>query len=183
MKQIVPLSLIATVFLAFSGFSSDEPTDDQLAFFERMMSFCGESFPGSIPEGQPTRGFTDEMVAHFGPCSDDEIRIPFHVGEDESRTWILTLEEDGLLFKHDHRYPDGTPEEMTNYGGWADESGSQFGQAFPADEETIALRDNLRSHIWKFTFDEDENVLSYSLYLYENHYFTAEFDLTAPLAD
>jgi hypothetical protein len=34
-------------------------------------------------------------------CTDTEIRISFRVGEDKSRTWIITLDEKGLLFNHD----------------------------------------------------------------------------------
>jgi len=49
-------------------------------------------------------------VLLFVDCSDKEIRIPFRVGEDKSRTWILSLDDRGLLFRHDHRHADGTPE-------------------------------------------------------------------------
>ena len=53
------------------------------------------------------------------------------VGEDRSRTWILTLSEKGLLFKHDHRHPDGTPDKITMYGGWAAEGGTAYLNVFP----------------------------------------------------
>lgn len=178
MKLILSILTLSFAILATTG---DGPDESDEAFFENMKALCGESYPGFIPEGMPSRGFSGEMVAHFGPCDENQIRIPFHVGEDESRTWILTMEEEGLLFKHDHRYPDGTPEEMTNYGGWADNEGTELGQYFPADEHTISLRDNLRSHIWKFEISEDHSTLSYSLYLYEDLYFRADFNLNETL--
>jgi hypothetical protein len=154
------------------------------AFFENLKTLCGKSYGGVVvhPE-EPPRGFTDPLVAHFTVCEADYIHIPFHVGENTSRTWMLTLSEEGLLFKHDHRHPDGTPERMTMYGGWATSEGSAFVQEFPADEYTISLRDNLRSHIWTIDLDENLTTYSYSLYLYENLYFRAEFDLTQPLND
>jgi len=181
MNKILPFSLAALAFIFFTAFTiSDEPTHQQ--FFDNLKSLCGNSFSGEVvhPETPPP-GFTDQLVAHFTVCGQEEMQIPFHVGENESRTWILTMEEDGLLFKHDHRHPDGTPEEMTNYGGWAADNGTELKQRFPADEHTISLRDNLRSHIWKIELSEDMSTYSYSLYLYEDLYFRADFDLTQPL--
>jgi len=172
------LSLLL-MFLLFSGLTNDPELDD---FFDHLKTLCGSSYTGEVIQPEtPPRGFTDPLVAHFSHCEEDEIRIPFHVGENESRTWILTKSEEGVLFKHDHRHPDGTPEDMTNYGGWATDDGTAFKQRFPADEHTISLRDNLRSHIWKIELSEDLSTFSYSLYLYENLYFRADFDLAEPI--
>jgi hypothetical protein len=179
-------SVIVFLFFVFLFFDPlhAQITADQEAFYDRLKSLCEASHPGEVirPE-EPPRGFTDPLVAHFTECGENEIRIPFHVGENESRTWILTMSDEGLLFKHDHRYPDGTPEEMTDYGGWASEDGSEFEQYFPADEHTISLRDNLRSHIWKMELSEDGETFSYSLYLYEDLYFRADFDLTSTVGE
>src|SRR3712207_8407608 len=43
------------------------------------------------------------LVMHVRDCSPNEVRIPFHVGEDRSRTWIVTRTAAGLRLKHDHR--------------------------------------------------------------------------------
>ena len=47
---------------------------------------------------------------HVRECSEDAIRIPFHVGEDRSRTWVVTRTANGLRLKHDHRHEDGSEE-------------------------------------------------------------------------
>jgi hypothetical protein len=177
------MTLILTFLLTFAySPESDSLTYEQRQFFQTLGSLCGQSYSGEVvfPE-EPPQGFTDPLVAHFTICDDEKVQIPFHVGENRSRTWMFAISEEGLLFKHDHRYPDGTPERMTDYGGWADERGDEFGQYFPADEHTISLRDNLRSHIWKMEVSDDMSTLSYSLYLYEDLYFRADFDLTNPL--
>lgn len=155
---------------------------DHEKFLDHLNSLCDNSFAGEVvhPSEAP-RGFTDPLVAHFNDCGKDYINIPFHVGENTSRTWMLTLSDEGLLFKHDHRNPDGTPERMTMYGGWANDNGSEFLQRFPADEESIALRENIRSHIWQIKLSEDLSTFSYSLYLYDDLYFQADFDLTDPI--
>ena len=72
-------------------------------------------------------------------CGEKEIRIPFRVGEDRSRTWVLTLTDGGLLFRHDHRHADGTPDKVTMYGGLAAPDGTPLRQSFPADAETARL--------------------------------------------
>ena len=56
-------------------------------------------------------------VMHVRQCSDREIRIPFHVGENRSRTWVVTRTPQGLRLKHDHRHEDGTEDRVTQYGG------------------------------------------------------------------
>jgi hypothetical protein len=167
--------------LSFNATPADQ-TDKQ-AFMDNLRSLCGHSYSGEVvyPE-TPPRGFEDPLVAHFSHCEESEIHIPFHVGENESRTWMLELADENVLhFKHDHRHPDGTPERMTDYGGYATDEGNELHQFFPADDFTISLRDNLRSHIWTIKLSEDLSTFSYSLYLYENLYFRADFDLNNPI--
>lgn len=180
MKKIITLTVFSLILTA-SAFAQNTAYEKQM-FFDHLKSLCGNSFAGEVihPE-TPPRGFTDPLVAHFTVCEDNIVHIPFHVGENQTRTWMLTLSDEGILFKHDHRNPDGTPDGLTNYGGWADERGNELKQYFPADEETIGFRDNLRSHIWVIEISEDMSTYSYSLYIWENLYFKADFDLTKPL--
>ena len=61
------------------------------------------------------------------------------VGEDRSRTWIVSVLSDGRLrLKHDHRHEDGEPDAITMYGGDMEkEKGSEWDDgrfAFPADD-------------------------------------------------
>lgn len=79
------------------------------------------------------------LTMHVRDCSETEIRIPFAVGEDRSRTWIITRTDKGLRLKHDHRHSDGTPDVVTMYGGDTMAPGSPTRQSFPADAETLTL--------------------------------------------
>jgi len=53
-------------------------------------------------------------------CTEEEIRIPFHVGEDRSRTWVLSRSDSGFRLVHDHRHEDGSADAITGYGGSAE---------------------------------------------------------------
>lgn len=79
------------------------------------------------------------LVMHVRECSDREIRIPFHVGDNRSRTWVFTRTPGGLRLKHDHRHADGLPDALTMYGGDAVPPGTAEAQSFPVDEETRGL--------------------------------------------
>jgi hypothetical protein len=178
----LPAYLLLLIF-TFTLSNSQPTSTDQQAFMDHLRSLCGQSYAGEVayPE-TPPRGFEDPLVAHFTHCEGNEIHIPFHVGENTSRTWMLELMDENVIhFKHDHRHPDGTPERMTDYGGYSTDEGNELHQFFPADDYTISLRDNLRSHIWTIELSDDLSTFSYSLYLYENLYFRADFDLNNPI--
>jgi hypothetical protein len=176
--------LLALLMLLYIPVLAQNPATSQTEFLDNLKALCGNSYSGVVVHPEtPPRGFTDPLVAHFTVCEDNVVHIPFHVGENTSRIWMLTLSDHRLLFKHDHRHPDGTPENMTNYGGWDNDEGTSLIQRFPADEYTISLRESLKSHIWVIELSEDLSTYSYSLYLYENLYFRADFDLLNPISN
>ncbi|MCH8491117.1 MAG: hypothetical protein LAT81_14475, partial [Oceanicaulis sp.] len=88
---------------------------------EGLGALCGQSFAGTItsPEDPRDEGFAGrDLVMHVRECMDDEVRVPFHVGDNHSRTWLITRLEDGRLrLKHDHRMEDGSEDVLTQYGG------------------------------------------------------------------
>ena len=102
---------------------------------------CGARFEGkSVFPEDPGDAFRGQLlVAVIESCGDDEIRIPFMVGPDTSRTWVLTRTFTGLQLKHDHSHADGTPDVVTLYGGVAVYAGSHFSQSFPADSYTADI--------------------------------------------
>mgnify|MGYP002652099858 CR=1 FL=1 len=63
---------------------------------------------------------SETLVMHIRECSETEIRIPIHVGENRSRTWVATRQGEGLRLKHDHRHEDGSEDVLTQYGGDTD---------------------------------------------------------------
>src|SRR5688572_7482186 len=93
----------------------------QRAFFENLRKLCGRQLMGAtvFPQNADHPLVGKPLLLSVQSCAGNVIRIPFHAGEDKSRTFILTLTDRGLLFKHDHRHPDGTPDRITMYGGWA----------------------------------------------------------------
>jgi hypothetical protein len=176
---------LAWIASGCGGAASKIPHD---AFLARIAEHCGQAFAGRIvaddppPENDPFAG--QRLVMHVRECDDRELRIPFHVGDDRSRTWILTRTSDGLRLKHDHRHQDGTPDAVTMYGGDTAEPGMPSRQAFPVDAESIAMfeREGLTASVtntWAMEIEPGTR------FVYElarpGRLFRVEFDLSAPV--
>lgn len=163
--------------------STVEPKD---MFFKNLMSLCGQSFAGEVVSSDPQDAdFAEaELLMHVDSCENGTVRIPFHVGEDTSRTWVITNTSDGLVLKHDHRHADGTEDAVSQYGGRTLEAGSEYRQAFPADDYSIALfkREGLDAsvqNVWALELQPGSRF-TYELTRPERH-FRAEFNLTEPV--
>ena len=66
--------------------------------FDRLTALCGKAFEGRIvsPPVAADASFAGQrLVMHVRECSRDTIRIPFHGGDDRSRTWVVTRTERG----------------------------------------------------------------------------------------
>ncbi|MCZ4318566.1 hypothetical protein O4H26_06155 [Aequorivita viscosa] len=178
MKQLFLFLLIAPYFVI-----AQNPTGS-LKFWDSIKSHCGKAYEGTITAGgKEGDGFVGEkLVMHVRNCEDRTIRIPFFVGEDKSRTWVLSLKEDNrILLKHDHRHKDGSEEELTQYGGVSTNTGLPNIQFFPADEHTSNLIPLASTNVWWFTIDETS--LTYNLRrIGSDRLFTVKFDLTAEIA-
>lgn len=161
-----------------------DEADTQKAFFQNLKKLCGHRFAGETqfpPDpNHPLAG--KKLVMSVDSCSDRELRIPFLVGEDKSRTWILTLSEKGLLFKHDHRHPDGTPDKITMYGGWAAEGGTAHLQRFPADADTAKLIPEATTNVWTLEIIREKEQFTYYLERNNEPRYRAVFSLK-PLPD
>jgi hypothetical protein len=121
---------------------------------------------------------------HVRECGRYEIRVPFHVGSDRSRTWVVTRTDSGLRLKHDHRHADGTPDVLTMYGGDTRDAGTAIRQEFPADAESKALfeREGLTASIGNVWAVEIEPGVRYVYELARpGRLFRVEFDLTRPV--
>ena len=113
------------------------------------------------------------------------LRIPFHVGDDHSRTWVLTRTTGGLRLKHDHRHADGSPDAVTLYGGDTADAGTVVRQVFPVDAESRALfqREGLNASLqnaWAMEIEPGERFV-YELRRPGGRLFRVEFDLTRPV--
>ncbi len=145
--------------------STGAVADPQTMFFERIRSMCGARFEGQsiFPDDPQDSFYGVPLVAVVQSCEEREIRISFRVGEDTSRTWILTRSPTGLELKHDHRHDDGTPDEITMYGGTAVDPGSATNQSFPADTYTAELIPDAATNEWFLTFSDEGRALTYYL--------------------
>ena len=119
---------------------------------------------------------------HVRSCDMAEIRIPFHVGEDRSRTWVLTPTATGLRLKHDHRHEDGTEDEVTQYGGDATGRGTASSQDFPADPFTAELVPAAATNVWTIEVVPGERFVYALRREGTDRRFRAEFDLSSPVA-
>lgn len=158
-------------------------TATQQAFFSELSKLCGKSFRGVavFPADGKDPFAGKELTMHVRECSDKIIRIPFHVGEDKSRTWVFTQMEEGLQLKHDHRHEDGTPDEVTMYGGIAMDTDDASTMRFPADAHTAQLIPAASTNEWNVVLSPDGRTFSYILKRDNQLRFQADFDLTKPI--
>lgn len=152
-------------------------------FWTALTGLCGRAFEGSVQEEQPPdAAFAGRaLVMHVSDCTGNEIRIPFHVGDDRSRTWVLTRTGTGLRLKHDHRHPDGSEDEVTQYGGDTSEPGTPLRQSFPADRETAALLPAAATNVWTLELEPGARFVYALRRESTDRRFRAEFDLTRPV--
>jgi len=172
-----------------SGVSSESLPAD--VFFQRIASLCGQSFAGRIVADTPAPAAPDPfagkaLVMHVRECNDGELRVPFHVGEDHSRTWVITQHAGRLRLKHDHRHADGSPDATTMYGGDTREAGTAQRQGFPVDAESIALfrergMQASLTNTWAMEITATEFV--YELSRPGGRLFRVSFDLSRPVAN
>ena len=129
------IAFLAAFLLA--GCATPREIGPQEAFMERLLLLCGKTLEGRIvsPMVAADADFAGKrLVAHVRDCSPTEFRIPFHVGEDRSRTWVITRTSTGMQLKHDHRHEDGTEDKLSQYGGETVQPGTPQRQEFPADQ-------------------------------------------------
>lgn len=161
-------------------------TPAQGVFFTSLRALCGNAYEGRIvtSDAADAQFASQRLVMHVRECNAAEIRVPFHVGENRSRTWVITRTDAGLRLKHDHRHEDGSEDALTQYGGDTVNAGSAGRQEFPADEFSKQLfrENNIPASV--------ENTWAMELhagrmFAYElrrpNRRFRVEFDLTRPV--
>lgn len=158
----------------------------QKKFFDALARHCGKSFAGRMVSTDAADAYmaSKATAMHISTCSADEIRIPFHVGDNRSRTWVLTRTEKDLRLKHDHRHEDGREDAITQYGGDTATDGSATRQEFPVDAESITLftANNMQvstTNVWAVEIDATR--FAYELRR-AGRWFRVEFDLTKPIA-
>lgn len=160
--------------------SEKAPTTQQ-EFLDHFTYLHAQKFYGKqvfISEGRES--WADlELEIYVKECFDSVVHIPFRVGDNSSRTWMLLLENDGRLrLRHIHLHEDGTPEDINLYGGYSAKGGSMLTQVFPADEYTCKMLERACNNEWTLQFSEDLNTLSYILKKSGEIVIQIDFDLT-----
>ena len=174
----------------------------QDGFMLRLQSLCGgERYAGRVVSDDTRdadmRG--ERLVMGPADCTLadgrlEAIAIPFAVGEDASRTWLVSRTPSGLKLRHRHVLPDGTPDPVSGYGGVAEGGGTFTRQAFPADTGTRALftregLDESVANVWTLSVVPGDSF-AYALDRPDanegdagegGRAFRAEFDLMRPL--
>lgn len=152
-------------------------------FWASLQALCDQAFAGRLTEGGPGDSVlaTSELRMHVRECSPDAMRIPFHVGDDRSRTWVLTRTADGVRLKHDHRHEDGSEDSITQYGGDTRGPGTPRRQEFHADSLTASLIPAARTNVWTIEIVPD-SMFAYALRREgTDRRVRAEFDLRQPV--
>lgn len=172
--------------LLLSACAAHPPAAPADRFVNRITALCGKAFAGRITTTDPADADMagKPLVMHVARCDTGSVRIPFHVGEDRSRTWVLSRRATGLELKHDHRRADGTPDPVTLYGGTTTGPGSAMRQEFPVDADTIALfraqgLGRSLTNVW--AIEASDTRFAYELRRPGRH-FRVEFDLEHPIA-
>ena len=181
MKFLLTVTALLLTACANETASQNAPTNTADTFMAALNAHCGKAYEGRVVStDEADRGFAVErLVMHVRTCSEDIVRIPFHVGDDHSRTWVVTRTENGLRLKHDHRHEDGTEDAVTQYGG----DGAMVSTTraeFPVDQFSIDMfeREGLTAsvtNVWAMEITDD--LFAYELSR-ENRFFRVEFDLT-----
>lgn len=152
-------------------------------FFEQLSALCGKAFAGYLTVGTEPgdREFGEaDMTMHVRDCSDEEIRIPFNVGENRSRTWVVRRFDGGLALHHRHLDEAGEIDEPNGYGGHTRSEGSVKRQVFVVDEETKAKLPETKFNVWAMEVHPGK-TFAYELQRpEEERFFRVEFELDQP---
>ena len=128
------LTLVAAATLA--ACTTTPPTEPADAFMANLNQLCGQTHEGRLVTTDPADADFAGKKLVMGPvaCNGNEIKIPFAVGDNRTRTWVITRTNVGVRLKHIHRHDDGTEDKVSRYGGDTATAGTETRQEFPADE-------------------------------------------------
>ncbi len=172
--------LFFTFLISLNGLAQNENPSKQ--FWDTLQSHCGKAYEGSLALPEEDEAFGGKkLIMHVRSCSETVMKIPFFVGENKSRTWILTYKNDRIALQHDHRHEDGTEDAVNFYGGITTNSGNPNIQVFSADEHTQKIIPAAATNVWWITINETS--FTYNLRrLGTDRVFKVVMDLTKPIS-
>jgi len=187
MRKVIYLVGMSALISGCAPTSKSSPVAD---FHANIQTLCGQSFLGKVTSSDPQDEDWRKVDLTLGPIecvSQDLTSMALAVGEDESRVWSLKLIEDDtvLEFRHAHTLKDGSPDPVTEYGGYARSPESTSTHlVVPVDEASkkVFAENGLQASMtntWTLTLQSD-GTLVYEL-TREGRQFTAEFDISQPI--
>jgi hypothetical protein len=185
--RLMHIRLLTVFVLMMSLTACDSRNANTSEFVQRLRAHCGNAYVGKIvSEDADDDDWRSEEIIVAVQCTREGIRMPLHVGENRSRTWVLTRDGAELELRHDHRHEDGSEDALTQYGGFSDpkaQSGSR--QNFPADESTKILFDKedipvSKQNTWAMEVRPSQGLIAYEMSRPER-FFRIEFDTSKPV--
>ena len=183
--------LVASMLVVASSVAAARPAPlvsipSHDGFFDNIAAHCGKAYEGKVSVDNaagPSSFAGKKLVMHVRRCNERELQVPFHVGDDASRTWIITKTGSGLSLKHDHRHKDGSDDKSTMYGGHTLDAGFANAQSFPADQYSKELFvsqgiPQSMGNTWQMYIYPEQ--FTYRL-VREGREFRVDFDLTKPI--
>ena len=183
--------LVASMLVVASSVAAARPAPlvsipSHDGFFDNIAAHCGKAYEGKVSVDNaagPSSFAGKKLVMHVRRCNERELQVPFHVGDDASRTWIITKTGSGLSLKHDHRHKDGSDDKSTMYGGHTLDAGFANAQSFPADQYSKELFvsqgiPQSMGNTWQMYIYPKQ--FTYRL-VREGREFRVDFDLTKPI--
>lgn len=180
LSRTFPLTLSLLVATASAG-AGTQP------FLQALQPYCGKAYAGTMLTAAPEDAAMHQqpLIVHVASCRAGEVRMPFHVGDDRSRTWVVRHLPHGLQLKHDHRHSDGQSDALTMYGGVAGDNGDTLSPQFPADAYSKLMfqalgRPAATANVWSFELTPQQQLI-YRLKR-PGREFAVAFDLTRSVA-
>ena len=165
-------SLIAFIVATFAlaACATAPPPAAAGAFFANLRTLCNEmrrAHEGRLiaDEGAATTFAGKTLIMGPAVCTPSQVRIPFAVGEDRSRTWVLTRLGDGRVsLKHEHRHADGSEDALSQYGGDAITPVAATHADFPVDAFTrdLFVRQNIPqslTNVWTIEIEPGQRFV------------------------
>lgn len=150
------------------------------SFWTSLKMHCGKAYEGNIINGVTPDFINKKLTMHVKACTEHSIRIPFNVGDNRSRTWVLTRNKSSITLKHDHRHEDGSEDAVTQYGGTSTNEGFATMQMFPADLQTQKTIPAAAANVWWFTINDSS--FTYNLRrIGSDRLFTVSFNIKQPI--
>ncbi len=142
-----------------------EPAANTL--FDRLQPLCDQAFAGRVAINEPVDA---DPAYQQAPVLGVRCIGPYRIlavsfGDDRSRSFVLSKDRAGLQgIRHLHNNPDGSPRELTEYGGYAHQGQTSAERVvFPATQESVVKfqnlgQDALADSVWTLSLAEGSDL-------------------------